>query len=198
MTEPNTEQHSRRLFIAIEMPRRVSQVIPMVKSVISAAPQDIRWVLAKNLHLTLSFLGNVSEDRIPELIQTVKSGIRQDSFNVKISGTGSFPDSRHPKVLWLGIDQGKFELAQLQGSLDPKMMPFKASPKKDHFKPHITIARIKSRISADALRLNDFLSVEYEPIRFTVNQVELVQSELLQTGAKYTVLEHFMLRQDKQ
>ena len=69
----------------------------------------VRWARPEGVHLTLKFLGNVSEDAI----STVESGVRRAAegicpFTVRVQGAGCFPSSKRPRVLWLGL-QGELE-----------------------------------------------------------------------------------------
>ena len=57
---------SKRVFFGIDLSRKFSQLIPMLKTTVGEQDGDIKWISGKNLHLTLSFLGNIDDSKIDE------------------------------------------------------------------------------------------------------------------------------------
>ena len=119
-------QANHRVFVGLQLSGYLVGTIPMVKSTIVDKKQLINWVSGKNLHLTLSFIGEIESDNI-ELIKHKLEDIRKfNSFNINVSGTGCFPAFENPKVLWLDINKGGDELSNIQSEVEKISIPFKS------------------------------------------------------------------------
>jgi len=185
------DSDSRRLFVALDIPREIGQLMPMIKSVVQTPLQEVRWLSGYHLHLTLSFLGNVNDRDIGQLVLDLKATALGAPIKLSVENTGIFPDTKHPRVLWLGIEQGHHELIDLQKTVDQMTLPYKASGKKEHFVPHITIGRVNHRVRSGGLDLGPFLNTVYAPLHFTVDHIKLYESNLTPQGARYTVIDRF-------
>ena len=176
----------RRVFIGIPIGGKIKSILPSLKTSIHSSRDIIRWIPPENIHLTLSFLGNMSDQDIPNIIQSIEICITSKYFKIIIESTGVFPSANFPKILWLGIGKGADELTLLQKEIERSVRKFKEISKKENFKPHITIARIRrSRLKIDVL---PFLNTVYSPIELDINFICLYESILLPKGARYTVL----------
>ena len=102
--------NEKRVFIAIPVGAVINPVLPLLKSKFSRNYENIKWIPSESIHLTLKFIGNISINYIPILIQSLKKYIIQNSFKLVIESTGVFSSSHSPKVLWLGIKRGNKEL----------------------------------------------------------------------------------------
>ena len=181
----------KRVFIGIPIGRKITSILPSLKSSIHSSMDIIRWVPPDNIHLTLCFLGIISDQDIPNIIQTLENCITFKYFKIKIECTGVFPYPNIPKILWIGIGKGADELTSLQQHIEKALRKFKEINQKEKFMPHITIARIRrSQRKIDVL---PFLKCVYSPIELDVNSICLYESQLLPEGAQYTVLTEFPL-----
>src|SRR5207245_9085561 len=64
----------------------------------------VKWVRGEAVHLTLKFLGDVADEREPELAAALTSaaaGAR--TLSLALGGFGAVPDFRRPRVVWVGI-----------------------------------------------------------------------------------------------
>jgi 2'-5' RNA ligase len=98
------------------------------------------------LHVTLRFLGPTPDERIGELSKIVDdAAARVAPFRVSIRGSGAFPSARRPRTLWLGIDDGAAQLADLARHFDDGLAkagwPIDVRP----FRAHLTLARADGR-----------------------------------------------------
>ena len=96
----------------------------------------------ENIHMTLSFLGNVSLTDIPKLNNTLEYALDLNYFRVSIEKTGILPSFRYPKILWLDVGSGRQEMLELQTLVEKVAAPFKTYIKKEKYIPHITIGRV--------------------------------------------------------
>ena len=180
-----------RLFIGIPAGREIQSLLVNIQSSIAHHPGQIRWLLPENIHMTLSFLGNVSLDNIPKLTKALEDSLALNHFRSSIEKTSFFPFTGHPKILWLGVGSGRKKLISLHEKMEKAMSTFKAGRKKERFNPHITIGRaVRSYGKIDVL---PFLEYVYSPIELDVNSVALYESHQLPEGTEYKVLTNFPL-----
>lgn len=173
-----------RLFIAIDLPEEWKTALSKLQSSIEWLGKGIRWVQPRGMHLTLKFLGEVSENQIEEVIaglQRASDGVR--SFEMQMKGTGCFPTPRRPRVYWAGLNGGK-PLLTLQARVENEIEPLGFPREKREFKPHLTIARIKEPMGKDRMT-RALLDYKLESAPIHVNEVLLIQSILKPSGAEY-------------
>ena len=183
--------NEKRVFIAIPVSAVIKPILPLLKSKFIRNYEKIKWIPLENIHLTLKFVGNISINYIPILIQSLKKDIIQNSFKLVIESTGVFSSSHSPKVLWLGIKRGADELMSLHTQIEKSLRAMENNNLKKTFTPHITIAKFpKKFMKIDVL---PFLNTVYSPIELGVNSICLYESKLFPEGAKYRMLNEFPL-----
>ncbi len=181
----------KRLFIALPLQEITKNEI--FHGMFSAEPiknMPVRWTSLQNLHLTLQFLGDVDEKRIPVLKQIINrlgtSGI-QDSL--VFTNIGAFPSVSAPRVIWLGIKQNDL-LRKMQKRLtfDLILNEFTADQKK--FKPHLTLGRVKENANVSAGMISSLegiranLTITPSPL----DRIILFESRLKPGGPEYSAL----------
>ena len=184
----NNEKH---VFIGIPIGCKINSILSIVKSAVNCNPIHIKWIPPENIHLTLSFLGNIRVKDIPHLIESLEKKITSNDFQLTVTGTGVFPSSKSLKVLWLGISKGIDKLTSLQFQVEKSIRKFKENNKKITFTPHITIVKIQ-RLNGK-IDVLPFLNTVYSPIELDVDFICLYESKLFPEGAQYTVLNVFPL-----
>jgi RNA 2',3'-cyclic 3'-phosphodiesterase len=148
-----TEEKKLRLFIAIELPRNIQESLSRLQEAFKETEAVVKWTNSENIHLTLKFLGYLKEDllnKIKEVIKEVASTF--PSFRVTLSREmDAFPGKSRPRVLWVGINEGKDEITHLQQKLEDGLEGLGLEKEKREFKPHLTLGRIKSLKSKEGL-----------------------------------------------
>jgi len=174
----------KRLFVAVELPEEVRG---RIHSLAEELPKDgVKPVDERNIHLTLKFIGDFPEERIPELGGKLEK-IRFKCFSCRVSGAGVFPSPSYIRVVWAGLECE--EMARLAAEVEKALRGI--GKKEDRpFSPHVTIARVKRKIDA-----SDFLEKHSDEAfgGFTVSEFVLMQSELGRDGPTYTPLKKFPL-----
>jgi 2'-5' RNA ligase len=185
-----------RAFIAIEIDpevvNKICQTIDDLKSRISG----IRWLPAANLHLTVKFLGDVAEGQIDAIGAALTVALHPfPRFTINAKGLGVFPDSRRPRILWVGLT-GE-QLAALAACVESSLLPLGFAPENKNFTPHLTIGRWR-QFDRPARTLKQELEKwrEYEFGRSTIEQVTLFQSVLKPEGAVYSRLKTVALHNE--
>ena len=182
-----------RTFLAVPVPRDVSSKKNMLYSTLENVDGDINWVKNAQLHLTMKFLGHTPESTINDVIDHVeKITPNMNPFDLKIEETGCFPVPTRPRILWLGLKGNLDLLKSMVESIENVLEPLGFPKESRDILPHITLARIKYP-QKHTPNVDPFLKSSYDPIDFPVDRVQFFSSELLPTGAVYTILKTFPL-----
>jgi RNA 2',3'-cyclic 3'-phosphodiesterase len=149
----------------------------------------VRWVKPELMHLTLAFLGEVTEDFIASAkIRLGEVAGRHKAFPMQLSGLGAFPSSSRARVVWIGTRRGKDEVCALQADVVGELRSVGYEPERRPFSPHLTIGRL--RMPDDVSRS---VAVQFESEPFTIDRVILFRSVLGPGGPVYSVLAEFPL-----
>ena len=178
-----------RAFIAIELNDRVKETIRNFQGQLKPLDCDISWVKPENAHLTLKFLGDVKMKMIPAVTQTLADLCRElCPFDTTLTRPGVFPDLRHPRVVWLGLDDTEKKLARMAGSLETALGHIGFKKERRDFQAHITVGRIKS--DKNIQRLSETLERYRPPAGITQNigSICLYKSVLTGSGSIYSTL----------
>ena len=182
-----------RTFIAVPFPTEIIIKIAKITAYLQTQTPNkaLKWVAPENMHLTIKFLGDVLEERIPELTQCVQDALQnQTLFTVTIEGMGMYPNARQPRVVWLGIkDEGNLKL--IHHELAKTLQGFDPEPEKRAFSPHLTIARVRQNGGHDTVRqIGEVLSqFKVDSLgSFEVQTVHIFKSDLTPRGPIYTSL----------
>jgi 2'-5' RNA ligase len=175
-----------RLFVAVNLPAAEQERIRDATERLRDTALPFRWVAPEALHLTLSFLGEVAEQRIDELMKALGAvAMRYDPFAIRLAGIGAFPGLRRPRVLWLGVaDDGS--LARLQSATAAALEPLGFPREQRAYSPHLTLARARSeaRPGAFGTLAGAAEQVTHESM-VQVRSIDLMRSHLSRTGARY-------------
>jgi len=170
-----------RLFFAIELTDSARREVDLLQRRLLRSHANVQWVKPENLHLTLKFLGEVEETRLPELRQAAEEATASFSpFLISLEGVGAFPGARHPRVIWVDVREGRETVIRLARALEETCGRLGFPTEERPFSPHLTIGRSRSLsepLSAPPFKTN-------EPIR--VDRLVLFQSKLSPRGSVYT------------
>jgi len=134
-----------RAFIAAELPEPCRQEVAAFQSKLQRSGADVKWVETGNLHLTLKFLGEIDDNRVEPLKESL-AGLRSRSpFQIHLEGIGAFPKTTYPKVIWVGVNEGKEKLAELAQAVEKICSGLGFPPEERPFSPHLTIGRVRSQ-----------------------------------------------------
>jgi len=185
-----TEAGAIRAFLAIEPPETVRQAMAVVQNRLKYCVSGaISWVRPEGIHLTLKFFGNIAEtdiDRISAAVEPVAA--RFAPLDLQGRRVGLFPDSRRPRVIWLGLEGDVSALKALQEEADRELERYGFSREDRPFRAHLTLARIKSPRGLTGLDRIMKKSEVYEAGRFQAEGLTLFRSDLTPQGAIYSKL----------
>jgi 2'-5' RNA ligase len=183
-----------RSFVAISIPDTILERIEESISDLRDLGLEARFSKVQSIHLTLKFLGNVNQERIPLVVTALQEGVQEaSSFALTVHELGVFPNLRKPRVVWAGIEQDQ-RLTALQQRVEACLQPLGFEAERRSFHPHLTLARLKSRRNLSALLCHlEGVGETFHAGRFGVEEIHLFQSILRPEGAQYHRLASFPL-----
>ncbi len=126
-----------RLFVALDLPDALrAELAAMCHGV-----RDARWVAPDNIHLTLRFIGEVDNARLPDIVAGLKA-VRVDPLALALAGAGHFETRRRVHTLWIGVDKSA-ALDELYRRVESALVRSGLDPERRKFSPHVTLARLK-------------------------------------------------------
>lgn len=185
---------SLRSFIAIELPNEVRDALARLQD--SLKPKEpasvARWVNPTGIHLTLKFLGNISSDKVAEIVQVMEqAGQKVAPFHLEVNGLGVFPNLKRPRVAWVGLEGETDNLMKLQQLIDSGLARLGFNREARFFTPHLTLARLRDGISAqERCSFGELItSSPFETSQtIDVDSISLMKSTLTPSGALYSRL----------
>ena len=179
-----------RVFVAVEISNE--EVIDSIKEFQSKISIKARPIELKNLHFTLQFIGEVTEEVCEKIKQSLKN-IEFSSFLVNFNGVGVFPKMKFPRIIWIGTDNvGGDSLKELAAKVEDVLSPLGFSSDKP-FKPHITVFRIKNKIGDISKEMENFTALDFGSQ--IISKIKLKQSVLTPQGPLYYDLEEIKAKQ---
>jgi len=184
-----------RTFIAVAISSEVREKLAQIQAEFRKGDPDVKWVEPENLHITLKFLGEVSENKLPDVIEKARLAVSEISnFRMHLSGLGSFPNLKSPRVVWVGTSEGKDELKKLNEKIEENLSNLGFAREKREFSAHLTIGRVRS------LRGKGKLVKKIEELgntdvgEFSVDKVLVMESQLSPKGPTYRIIEKIDLK----
>ena len=184
-----------RTFLALELPESVKAVLRRRIERLAHALPEIRFVDVAGLHLTLAFLGELNEARLAAATEAAaEAASAHTPFTLQLASVGTFGSAHAPRVIWVGLAGEVAQLRALQSTTADALAARGFTREARPFAPHLTLARIKKRLSDTALTA--LTRAQGEPLPDTAWQVEAIsvmESELARPAARYTALSRWPL-----
>jgi RNA 2',3'-cyclic 3'-phosphodiesterase len=183
----------KRLFVAIRIDtsEKLHELLSSFRSELKEA--KIKWSDPGNFHITVAFLGDTSETKIPSIGRLLEAACSEHkTFSLILSGAGVFRNSRDPRVIWAGL-QPSGELERLFKTVSARLTEEGIKLEDRPFRPHLTLGRVKS--IADTMTLDALVS-RYSKKEIQVQQVNeliLYESILQPSGPLYRSLGRYPL-----
>jgi len=180
-----------RAFIAIDLSPEIRRMLEQVTMQLRERMVDvpIRWVPAQNIHLTLMFLGDVSVKNLEMLKKVLQNEVSSHhSFEFSVGGVGAFPNNRHARVVWVGVE-APAELLNVQRGIETAVSRLGYAREERPFSAHLTLGRVsRNATSKDIHLISDVL--ESTKVGFLgvaqVDAIHLLKSDLRPAGAVYS------------
>ncbi len=181
-----------RAFMAVEVDTELVDKISEIQKNLAEANAQVKFVEPENLHFTFKFLGDISPEKAESIINMAEEKTKDYSpFDIKIKGTGVFPNMGYIRVIWLGVEEpGAFSKMQEDFDQDFVKMGFK---KERSYIPHLTIGRVKGVQNKELLVtiVKELQNIEVGTMN--IDKLVLKESELTPVGPIYTDLKEIHL-----
>jgi 2'-5' RNA ligase len=175
-----------RLFLAIELDDDLHDLLDETTASLRAEAPELGWLGREKRHLTLKFLGDVSEEALPRLVSAVdRAAARHARLEMSVREVGAFPNFRRARVVWMGVEQEpRLELLHHDLELACEQEGFEVEGRP--FRPHITLARVRVPLPVERIRV---LARVARTVRVQatapVESITLFESTLAPSGARY-------------
>jgi RNA 2',3'-cyclic 3'-phosphodiesterase len=178
-----------RLFTGIDLPEDVRERLERLLMHLRPCAH-LKWSPVYNLHVTLKFIGEWPEEKLPQLEAALRALAPREAIPAEVKGLGWYPNPHHPRVFWAGVHGGE-GLPKLVKDIDAATLALGIPPEDRPFNAHLTLARIKEPAPLQALRsaIAQLESVEFGA--FEVNRFFLFRSQPGSAGSIYTKLAEY-------
>ena len=178
----------RRMFLGIPIPLDIGSHITHFRRQFTPSSQ-IRWVPDAQLHITVYFLGNVPEERIPNLIELFHEILRKHaSFELILDRFVYAPRLKNPRMIWLRL-QKSAAFRELVQDIHSLYMQIEQQQQRKSPIPHITLARLRNFSPEDWVNMD----MKVPRVSMPIQTLILWESQLSPSGATYIPVQQYEL-----
>jgi 2'-5' RNA ligase len=172
-----------RCFVSIDLEPGLREKVAEIQT--KLALPGLKMVKPEGLHITLKFLGELDEQQVNDVVQKLHK-VKFTGFGVNFAGIGVFPDPRHIRVVWIGIESK--ELGALAKQVAGALVEYESERMQD-FKAHLTLARVDRHVPGLAEKIESMKKIEIG--KQHVSCFKLKKSVLTRNGPIYSDIEVF-------
>jgi 2'-5' RNA ligase len=180
-----------RLFVAVEIGEKLAHGAAKLteelqrRATAAASRAKVTWIPADRMHLTIRFIGEVDDGNASMVRKVLEPPLAVTPFSLTLCGAGTFPKSGAPRVVWLGVTDGREQLLCVERAITARLTPL-GIPEEDRFySPHLTLARVRDPAGLKSARLLDGLA-DHRIGTTLIDAITLFQSRLSPNGPTYT------------
>jgi 2'-5' RNA ligase len=181
-----------RLFVAIDVSDDTRAQLTRVRTALQHRLEAVRkrprvtWVAEQAAHVTLRFIGEVSEERADKVRSVLAAPFDRGAYEIEFGVAGVFPNSRRARAVWIGARRGQEETAALAAAVNARLDPIIGAGEARDFRAHLTVGRVKesARFDWDAA----FAAIDPGRTLSRIDHVTLYQSTPSPKGPTYTSL----------
>ncbi len=191
-----------RLFLSINIDENTKSEILKAMKVIEEnilklginSKGKLKWEDESKYHITLFFIGEMSEVNLPEFIkglELIRPFTAPLTLNFRTTGFSAFPNFRYPRVLILGSEDESGRINILSDLINEFMKTYGYITDKP-FRPHITLARVRREVKLNMTHLN-IKEINIPEITFQTDKFTLMESRLGSSGAVHLRVRDFFI-----
>lgn len=190
--QSDRERKMVRLFVALLFPDEIKAALGRLIDELRPMGAGVKWVEPHNIHLTLKFIGEISEKKVERITGAVGDVLAgRAAFEGHVAGCGGFPHLKRPRVLWVGLG-GADPAIDIAKQLNHKLIPIGVKSERKPLSPHLTLGRIKKQ--TDLSELTAYMqNLNFDAGKVILKKVALVKSTLTPGGPIYKNVEVFEL-----
>lgn len=179
-----------RVFVAVDPGAEILAKVEALIGELTPQAPSAKWVSPGGLHITVVFLGELSEERLPLVIAAAESAAAlHRPLTLRLTKGGAFGARRRPRVLWLGVEGAVDALRAVRRDLEQALaMSTGQSPEEGPFEPHLTLARSRDPRGDPALEACAQAIGDADFGEMTIGELVVYRSDLGPAGARYTEL----------
>jgi RNA 2',3'-cyclic 3'-phosphodiesterase len=191
-----------RSFVAVLLDEKTRRAVAAQIDRLRPLSRVVTWVPSPNLHLTLRFLGDQTEEQLAEVVPALEEAAAGvTAFTLGLKGLGAFPGLARPRTLWVGVSQGVQDVRRLQASvaeaLERRGVPIEARA----WQAHVTIGRVADERRGRREGMPELRSAVRRGAAapfgsMLVASIALMRSDVYPSGARYTALTSVPLTTD--
>jgi len=185
----STEGRLHRCFYAVKFTDEVTNYIAGVIAELRRHRADVAWTAPRNIHLTLRFLGEITDAQLHEARTLPGTDPLPHAMSLAARGLGAFPMLRAPRILWTGVaSEAEIDtdrMLHLQQHTERWARQLGLEPENRKYSPHITLGRIRRPDSHLRTLMDDIIARECDSGFCRVDTLLLVRSSLGPEGAQY-------------
>lgn len=175
-----------RLFYAIEFKDDIKEFLNDIQKSIKSHSIKGNFTYIDNFHLTLKYIGEVTENQEYKLREILKNTFYNTSkFTLTTKGLGSFQRG-NTEIIWAGLEESK-DLIDVYNALETSLSERGFERDKRAYKPHITIGR------EVVLKEKALLNYELSAKEINVDKITLMNSKRINGRLMYVPIERFNL-----
>ena len=178
-----------RAFLAIDLPEHARSSLARLQDELAQSGADVKWVGPAQVHVTLKFLGEITEDErhaVETLVARVTAS--EAPFAIRLNALGAFPSLTAPRVVWVGVGEGGEVVSRIAEAIEREGASIPLRREERAFSPHLTLGRVRSPRGRQAL-VTALRDARWEPPPpWRVSLVTLYQSVLRPDGPQHTIL----------
>ena len=178
-----------RLFTGVDLPEDVREKLERLLMHLRPCAH-LKWSPVYNLHVTLKFIGEWPEEKLPQLEAALRSLAPRQPIPAEVKGLGWYPNPHHPRVFWVGVQNGE-ALPALVKDIEAALVPLGIAAEDRAFNAHLTLARIKEPAPLQGLRSTIAALESVEFGAFDVSRFYLYRSQPGPAGSIYTKLSEY-------
>ena len=177
-----------RLFTALPIPDDVAETLKRRQSGLPGA----KWRTAEQLHVTLTFYGEIDERRADDLAAELTRAAAGGPAEIALRGVGAFGDSHRSHTLWAGVEANE-RLNVLAGRCRSAAERAGITIERRDYRPHVTLAYLKTQTNQDRIAawIKGHNLLHSPPIR--VDRFGLYSSVLAREGSQYQLEREYLL-----
>lgn len=181
-----------RIFIALDLEKSFLTEIENLRELYYPEDRITKWESKEKMHMTLKFLGDTEEEKIPQIIEVIEDvSLKYNEIDLTFNGFGLFKKDNQPRILYASFNDNNY-LTQMVDELNSKLLCIGFAKDNRKFKPHLTLLRIKGKENFD--NINKLNILKPDKIEAKLNKIVLYKSELKTGGSVYTKIKYCELK----
>ena len=186
-----------RAFLAIALPEDARNSLTALQEDLADSRADVKWVEPQHLHVTLKFLGEITDEQ-RRVIERLLAEVARDetTFTLGLERVEAFPSLSSPRVVWVGLGEGKERAIRLAERVEQGADGLGFRKEARPFAAHVTLGRVRTPRRQAALVQALRGCAWRPPASWTVSALTLYQSVLSSSGPSYRVLAEVPLKSD--